>query len=322
MRSRLLATVVVTFLSFIAFNRAVRHQARNSVPRQLLTSIDSTTNATVIAVGNSLMAAGFDGAEFTMAVSSASGRAQALNLGLGSSSPVEHLLLTRQSLARDPHVKLLVYGFSDEQMRSRPERAWWHLIGNFALSFYVEPTVAGHYYATSGYVESLAFRVVAELPVFVERGAIWGRVERIRRTLGGLGLPPVAETRFGRVSDFEDFQLGAIPVSPLRASEADDAELFSEPMRDLIATAQAHGVHVVLVSMPRQATHRDHISATPGWRAYRDRLSEWAQKHDVRIIDAADWVQDEFFEDRLHLGPGGARVFSHRLGQELATQLR
>ena len=44
----------------VAFNLFVRHFARNSVPRKLVRQIDATQGITHLALGNSLMAAGFD----------------------------------------------------------------------------------------------------------------------------------------------------------------------------------------------------------------------------------------------------------------------
>src|SRR5438128_5782221 len=115
------------------FNIAVARVARNTIPRQVARRIDETRILTSLALGNSLMQAGFDETAFQEASSEPGRVAKAVNAGLGSSSPVEHLLLARRAFRSHRTMADVFYGFFDFQLTVLPHTAPGDLIGNRAM---------------------------------------------------------------------------------------------------------------------------------------------------------------------------------------------
>jgi hypothetical protein len=112
------------------FNAAIMRFARTSVPRRLVRQMDETRGLTHLALGNSLMAAGFNRAAFDEYLGLPN--AVAFNAGLGSSYPVEHLILLRRALRDHPTVNTLIYGFFDLQLTGNSAVTTSDLVGNRA----------------------------------------------------------------------------------------------------------------------------------------------------------------------------------------------
>lgn len=70
------------------------------------------------------------------------------------------------------------------------------------MSYYVDRETAIGIIAPHDPVRTWAIRLTSRVPLIVERAALWGNVERLRRTLAGFGRPLQATNRFGRVEDF------------------------------------------------------------------------------------------------------------------------
>ena len=81
--------------------------------------MDETRGLTHLALGNSLMAAGFDSSAFDQYLGSPN--AVAFNAGLGSSYPVEHLILLRRALRDHSTINTVIYGFFDLQLDFVPD---------------------------------------------------------------------------------------------------------------------------------------------------------------------------------------------------------
>jgi hypothetical protein len=96
-------------LVLAALNRAVAYATRNSVPRRVMAVARRSTGAVVMAIGNSLIGAGFDAAAFDKGIG-LSADTSTVNLSLGASTPVEQLLLMRYGLQHGIRPKLLIYG--------------------------------------------------------------------------------------------------------------------------------------------------------------------------------------------------------------------
>jgi hypothetical protein len=137
-------SLLVAMIVLVAFNIVLRRSLRNSVPRQLVHAMESTRGITHLALGNSLMAAGFDAAVFDRYMNP--DRAIAFNGALGASSQVEHLTLLREALRRDSTIKVVIYGFFDFQPTESQVMKNSDLIGNLAASYYLEPALALRYY--------------------------------------------------------------------------------------------------------------------------------------------------------------------------------
>ena len=78
---------------------AVDKLASNSVPRQVIRAIDSSPRAIdFLAVGNSLVAAGFDSDQIRQSFAQTGRSVIAINAGLGSSGLIEQLALARHAM--------------------------------------------------------------------------------------------------------------------------------------------------------------------------------------------------------------------------------
>ena len=316
---RFLGSLVVLAGLFLLFNLLVHQLSRGSLPRNLLRAIRSAPDTELAAIGKSLVEAGFNPGEFSRGWSQDGSNIRAFNAGLGSTGPVEHYLVGRQILRYQPHSQRIVYGYFDFQLTDDGRGPLSEVFANRSISLIYEPDVAAGYLFTNGWSERF-FPWLARLPVFVERGSIWAKVERQRRWFGDLGLPRSDSNHFGRAEDFryletstpEDFQ------EKCRGAQAQRRPI-TPAVDALFREADGHGVRIYVVEMPMTRRHRDRTYDSDAWRNYNDYLLPLLAQYHAVVISAGDWVPDELFADPLHLGPAGAVEFSHRLGSAIRT---
>jgi hypothetical protein len=300
----------------LAFNLLVRHFARNSIPRQLVRKIDATRGMTHLALGNSLIVAGFDPAAFE--TSMAPEPVVAFNAGLGASGTVEHLMILQRALRDAASVKLVVYGFFDFQLTDEPSATLTDLFGNRAVAFYLDPDLALRSYEMSA-GDRLEFELFRHVPMVVERAGLWAGVERMRRAMGEIGMPHAATNRFGRAADFALLEARSPADFASRCDRLtrENAEL-SEPVVEMITDAHARGAQVVIVDMPTHPYHQSHFYALGAWDKYRDHVRKLVEAQHATYLNAADWIEDaNEFADHLHLTPSGAQDFSRRLAANI-----
>ena len=294
----------------IAFNLFVQHFARDSVPRQLMRQIDATQAITHLALGNSLIAAGFDPSAFD--ASMAPQPAVAFNAGLGASGTVEHLMILQRALHDEKQVKVLIYGFFDFQLTDAPSATLTDFFGNRAAAFYLDPALALRTYQMSP-SDRLEFDLFRHVPMVVERAGIWANVEKMRRAMGEVGMPPADTNRFGRVTDFALLEAHS-PADFASQCELGQKAGLSQPVLQMIADAHARGAQVVIVEMPMHPYHQSHFYALDAWGKYRDHLQKLVEAQHATYLNAADWIGDpNEFADHLHLTSSGARDFSRKL---------
>ncbi len=294
----------------VVFNLAVQHAARNSVPRQLVRQIDATKGITHLALGNSLIAAGFDAPVFE--ASMAPEPVVAFNAGLGASGTVEHLMILQRALRDASTVKVVIYGFYDFQLTDVPEATLTDFFGNRAVAFYLDPELALRSYEMSPR-DRLEFNLLRHVPMVVERAGIWANVERMRREMGEVGMPPDDTDRFGRVADFALLEARS-PAQFASQCELGQKAGLSQPVLEMIADAHARGAQVVIVEMPMHPYHRSHFYALGEWDKYRNHLRKLVEAQNATYLSAADWIgQVNEFADHLHLAPSGAQDFSRQL---------
>ena len=317
MTTRAFVVQVSLFLaSVVMLNVAIARLSVNSVPRQLLRAIAASPPVSVLFVGNSLVAAAIDPRAFEQA--GTTGGRPTLNIGLGRKSPIEHALLLRRAIRLRPTVVL--YGFFDTQLTAPVQNRWSDLFGNRAMVFYVDPSIAVRFIAPSGSWRALEFRLLAHVPMFVDRGSIWARVERWRRRLRNVGVPPRQAARFGQVGDFRDLE----PLDPeafrrdCALAVANHAPLLPSVI-DILDQARLAGASTIVVEMPQAARHRARYYDTPEWAAYREYVTGEIRRHGASYVRASDWMADETFEDEMHLSRAGARAFSARLATAAAA---
>lgn len=318
-KRQLALSAVILAAGFLAINVAVAFLTRNSVPRRVMRHARESRPASVIALGNSLVAAGFDESAFDAGATLARPRGSA-NLGLGASAPVEQLLLLRYALSHGIRPRLVIYGFYDFQLTEPSRFAIGDLLGNHAMLYYVEPRYARRFYSLSTH-DSFEFRSMHGFPMFADRGAIWVKVEKFRRAMAQQGMPPQRSNQFGRASDFsllesdnaEDFR---------RQCQASLALPLSPAVDELLRQARDAGIAITVVEMPMRATHRHLFYDTTWWAQYADHLRALLTPYSPTFVDASDWIEDDsLFADPLHLSEQGAAEFSRRLGSLLGPDL-
>src|ERR1700754_711865 len=82
----------------LGLNSAVGWLGRNAVPRVLVRQISAEHDLTHVFLGNSVVQAGFDATEFSAAGQANGSHLHACNVGLGWSTPAEHVVLWDQVL--------------------------------------------------------------------------------------------------------------------------------------------------------------------------------------------------------------------------------
>lgn len=318
-KRQLVRATAVLLLGLVLINIAVVYLTRNSMPRRVMRHARESQSATVLALGNSLVAAAVDETAFA----SAAGlpvASDVANLGLGGSAPLEQLLLFRYGIGHGMRPRLVLYGFYDFQLTSPFHFSTADLIGNHAMLYYVEPFYARRFYSLSLH-DAFQFRVMRAVPMFADRGAIWAKVELMRRALGQQGLPVQRSNQFGRAGDFsflesdnaEDFR---------RLCETSVALPLDRPVSELLRQVRDAGMTVAVVQMPMRGTHRTMFYDTAWWAQYVAHLRNLLAPYGAIYVDASHWIEDDsLFTDPLHLSGQGAIQFSHRLGKLLGPEM-
>ena len=314
-KRQFILSVAGMLVVLVALNGAIASATRNSVPRRVMALARESTRAVVMGLGNSLMGAGFDAAAFDKGMG-ISRETSAANLALGASTPVEQLLLLRYALRQGMRPKLLIYGFYDFQLSAPIAIATRDLIGNRAMLYYLEPEYAQRFYYMTAH-DRVEFELMRHVPMMVDRGAVWARVELFRRRLSQQGMPEEIANRYGRVTDFTLLE---------SASESDFAQTceeasgrgFISAANEIIRQATEAGIKVVFVEMPMNPDHVRRFYDTSAWEKYRAHIETLLAADGVIYVDASDWEPKEsLFGDHLHLNDAGAVQFSERLGEQL-----
>ena len=314
-KSRFLYSLFVAAIVVILINATVVFFTRNSVPRRVMAHARQRPSAEVAAIGNSLIVTGFDEPAFDAAMNLDEEKGS-VNLGLGASSPVEQLLLLRYALSQGMRPRMLIYGFYDLQLSTPVEFETREIIGNHAMLYYLEPEYGRAFYRLS-FRDGVEFEVMRHFPMMTERGAIWAKVEKMRRKMAELGLPKEQTNRFGRVQDFSLLEAANTSEFIKQCDSASQRGLV-QPVRELIRAATQGGMKVVFVEMPMSPAHVRSYYETSSWDYYRSHIRTLVSAQSVKYIDASHWFADEeLFADHLHLSEAGAKQFSERLGKLL-----
>jgi len=310
-RIEFLGGLVVCLAILAGANFLVQRLTAHTVSRRILAEAQGAGSSEVIALGNSLMRSGFV-AEAFAPPRLAQAESRAINLAMGASTPVEQLLLLRAGLRSMPHARVLLYGFYDFQLTDPVSYTSADLIGNHDLLYYDEPEFARRYYQMSPY-DSRAFEVARRFAMLSERGAVWAKVELLRRGLSQQGMPAQTRNRFGRAADFTLLEAKNRENFEEHCAAASQAPL-NAPVAEIVREAREKGMHVVVIVMPLPPKHVQEFYDSPGWTTYQRHIRELLAVENVAYVDASRWIPEATkFGDALHLGDEGAQEFSRRL---------
>jgi hypothetical protein len=313
--TKFLAALITLLIGLTVSNLVVIYLTRNSVPKKVRARSLASQSDQVIALGNSLIAAGFDEQAFDRGLNIAPSTGS-VNLGLGASTPTEHLLILRSALRAGAHPATIVYGFYDFQLTQPEVFRTSDLFGNHAMLYYTEPKFAEQFFRQSLH-DHIEFELMRHVPMLVERGAIWAKIERLRRGLSELGMDRKVTNRFGRAQDFSLLEAPGVAQFASDCVSATDRKLNSA-VSELIREASYTGIKVVIVEMPMHPYHVETFYRLAAWQQYTSRLRDILAEQNVAFIDASNWISSEQeFADHLHLSPLGASQFSEKLGSRL-----
>lgn len=313
--------ILVTSAIVAGANWAVGRASTNSVPRQIMRSINAAGPLIdVLGAGNSLMAAGFDEAVINDVFQKAGRSAVTVNGALGSSTLIEQLALTRLALQRHT-VRNLVYGFFDQQMATEPPLSNSDLIGNHAMLYYQEPQLTLRY-ARFSWLDRIEFQTYRCCALLQERGTIWAKVEKMRRAMEQVGMPSQENNRFGRRADFNLLESGTAEQFANRCREVlRSGDFLSPAIQELFREARAHGSRITVVEMPMHPLHVQRFYDQPAWDEFRIRNRAAVDREGGVYINASRWIpQESDFQDHLHLATSGAARFSRMLAEQILTR--
>jgi hypothetical protein len=322
-RRTICIAIALAALIVVAANLLVSRASKNSNPRQRMRTIDAAAPVIdLFGMGNSTMASGFDTDTIERTFQAAGRPAVVVNAALGSTSTIEQLVLTRRAL-REHTVKQLIYGFLDQQMSENVSLKNSDLIGNHAMLYYAEPQLTLRY-AQFSWMDLVAFQTYRCCPLLSERGNIWAKVEKMRRAMGGVGMPHRATNQFGRVEDFDLLEFVNPAEFIRRCQEVIQAGSFlSPPMQELFQEANARGAQITVVEMPMHPWHVKTFYDLPAWEEFRRFNRQAVGRFGASYIDASHWLPDENeFQDHVHMGHSGAVKFSRMLAERLVAATR
>jgi hypothetical protein len=306
---RLLPSVVAALAVLVAFNLAVATATRLTARRKFLARLEGAPTETgLLFLGNSLFEDGVDPEAFVASWSPAQQAPVSVNAALHATSPVEHVLVLRQAFSRLSRVRYVVYGSFDDQLSARHGTGWRDMISSRALS-YSFPDEAAALYAPGSRETKWRFRAMSLLPMLADRTTLWSKVEKLRRELGALGMPPEANAK-------EDLNELRTRLDGLVQEDRG----FSAAVNELFRFAEAQEARVFIVEMPSGRPPEFHDE--PASRALRAYNRAKVEAANGIYIDASHWIEDrKYYKDGVHLNPEGARLFSARLGQEISRRV-
>lgn len=310
MRIRAIFVQLIVWAGALALlNVAIARLTANSLPRQVLRAIAESAKVTDLFVGNSVMVAALDRAAFEAARPGT----RALNVAVGSTSPVEHDLFVHRALRLAP--QRVYYAFFDSQLTRPVPSRWKDLSGTRAMVYYVDRERAIRLMGRDG-PPAWQLRLTSWLPMVVERATLWAAVERVRRKLAAFGAPPQAVGRFGRTADFAGLEDDPDVFRQYCADVVAHRTPLLMAVRDLFETVRDAHAELILIEAPMTSRHRRRFYDTPEWEAYRTYVRSESERFGGRFVDASDWMADAAFEDAVHLSAAGAATFTTRLTKE------
>lgn len=320
MKSPFLYSLILLLVLLAGMNRVLSVAARTTLPRRLLAHAAEARGAKVVALGDSLVAAGFTESAFDGVVRLGGERGSA-NLGLNGSTPVEDLLLFDHALQRQLRPQILIYGFHDFQLTSPVTFATSDIVGNRSLLYYAAPEYGRRFYSLSLH-DRVEFEIMRHIPLMVERSAVWDKIAPVRRRIGAQGLPAEETNRLGRLKDFAALEVAGLDAFVRTCNSASTIPLAA-PIAEIIRRASDAGAQVFFVEMPTHPARVRLLYDRDAWTQYRGHLQSMLRKAGVQYVDASRWMRDEgMFIDHLHLSESAAALFTQRLAGYLQPSIR
>jgi hypothetical protein len=315
-RTVLTTTLLLFMLAMGVVNVGIHLMARHSPAHLKVSQLEASSGVACIGVGNSLMDSGFRAGDFAREAARRGHECPSINAALGATYPVEHLMLLLHTLHHGANPRVVIYGFYGFQLTDTPQLRVADLMGNRSIGLYLDRDTAREFYVWP-LSSRLAFEVLGELPMFVERGNAYRRVELLRRSIHHWGQdttnpePAVLDAFTALEADSE----AAFIERCLRETKSQAS--LSQPILRMLKEARLHGSRIPFILMPMPSRHRERFYHHPEWAAYIGHVTRLLAHEGAELVDASRWMDDASFVDALHMNPNGAAAFSVRLAQEL-----
>lgn len=274
--------------------------------------------ADVVLLGDSIMARSIDPQLLAEALTQEAGRpVRVFNFAQMGASVVQTRMLTDALIAHGRVPPVVVIGVTPDLIGGRLSDTDPAVLRSpFALL----RTGCGGSPDPSAWVDCLLTQV----------SAAWrwhGRPERVAEALGGRRVVPVLNAEERRADGFfpgagtDEHRLEGLlrsrKVAKQRFGEGAVDEAV-EDYRELVASLEAAGSHVVLLSMPYSPLYDDAVEAArPGSMAMReagfDRIAAATGRPVVRVPRFGDWWNPAMAYDLRHLSSAGAARFTQDL---------
>jgi hypothetical protein len=316
-KRQFITVVLLTAFFLAAANVAIYIVSGHSPARRQIDLIEHSSGSNCIVLGNSLLRNGFNPAVFDNAAASMNVPARSLNAAVGATYPVEHLLLLRLALRTNPHPSVVVYGFFDFQLSDPPVVRSDELMGNRNIGVFLEPQVARRFYVMD-LATAVTFRLLHDVPMYVERGNPYTRVELLRRRLRRIGLGASVVDASGN-HDFAELEAADSDSFSRHCREVvENDDPLSAPIEEIIRESLSSGGRVVFVEMPLPPTHVRDFYDLPAWGAYAAYVRGLVTEEGAEFLDASRWMPDtNDFVDRLHMNDTAAAKFSAKLAEAI-----
>jgi hypothetical protein len=275
----------------------------------------------VVMLGDSRMVEGVDGPIVERALASL-GRPCLARLSIGAVGlPGQKMILRRYlDLPRSPRV--IVLGTSAGAVL--PERTLVdpaQMIGNRAIElgwsrsddfwlFY------GHH-LPEGYDPAIRYALNRMTSLQAYASLTWFKTQRFQdRITGAEDLGP--SNRFGAIDDMRELATSVANQVEASLRHWDGRWRTSGWFDEVLRLAKTRQAKLVLVNVPMTSVYRNRIASTPALRRYDDWLKAELAQSGIDYLDFSDVAPDTAFQDGLHVGAEGARIFSEALGRSLA----
>jgi hypothetical protein len=277
---------------------------------------------TVVMVGSSRVENGLLAQALETQLATASGQPMvAFNFGLSGAGPVTEQLVVRRMLAAGIRPDLLVIEVLSPTLAGQIMPSEIGRLPADRLYLHELPVVA-RYGADLTDLRSEWWQGLV-VPAFSHRYAILACT-----------LPQFLPGRvpFDSLRRIDSWGVGELPGKPTPEGYEHNVKLMlanyrpsltdfrlggpaCEGLRDLLELCRREHVRPMLVLMPEGRPFRALYSADT-WAQIETFLTGLSREFDAPLVNAREWVPDEYFTDSHHLLPGGAARFTQRLGRD------
>ena len=329
MRSLITSLLVAGFLVGLAATALGRYGKHHFIPQQQMETAVAAGDDCVLFLGDSRMVAALDSEALHRTLKSGGPDACHVELAIGATEISGMYLTARHYLSSGRHPRLAVIGKVGDSLLGpakplRPEE----MVGNNAIHLtWSSPSdalleVPGFPAASIAALDD-GFRFLAARTSALGRyqSLVSARIQRLQAAL--VSASGGAQNRFGALGDMALLEGRLRARAPARLAEAiggPSSARYGAWFTRLAELLRSRRIPMLVVELPMHDVYRRAVIESPQAEAYHSWLAGELTLHGDSFLDLsrADWVNDELFDDELHLGRKGAALVSTEIARRLA----